>query len=177
MVYTKIERNKRSIGCMIEEIEKNIKTNEESLDTRELMTDRINPQRKDRSIRFLLGKLKKGEYVFRNFNLEETWQRGQETYFIESLLLQCEIQPISIYLGKEQGIIIDGFQRVRAIERFFKNEATLTEGGLQKLHFLANQKLKDLPDDYQEFLLDNCKIKVIEYENVKKQPRIILLVC
>lgn len=170
MLYTKIERNKRSIGCMIEEIEKNIDTREESLDTRELMTDRINPQRKDRSIRFLLGKLKKGEYVFRNFNLEETWQRGQETYFIESLLLQCEIQPISIYLGKEQGIIIDGFQRVRAIERFFKNEATLTEGGLQKLHFLANQKLKDLPDDYQEFLLDNCKIKVIEYENVKKQP-------
>ncbi len=156
---------------MIDEVEKNVEENKEILDARALMTDRIDSHRKDRSIRFLLNGLEKKEYIFRDFNEEETWNEINATYFIESLLLRCEIQPISVFKENNKMIIIDGFQRVKAIQRFFNNESKLTPKGLQKLHFLTNKKFEDLPsEDYKNFILDNCKIKIIEYSKVGERP-------
>lgn len=150
-----------------EEMDK-ITENIEKIDLRATMTDKIKFERMNRKLCYILDGINNNEYNYRNFNLEETWNIDQCTYFIESILLKCEIQPISLYVKDGKYTIIEGLQRIRTIKRFMEGKLKLTAKGLKKLHLFANKYYADLPEIYRNYLKKDCFLKIIEYKNESK---------
>ncbi|MGH8108296.1 MAG: DUF262 domain-containing protein [Arenimonas sp.] len=78
------------------------------------------------------------------YQRRERWDKGKESELIESFLLNIPVPPI--YLAEDEYgtySVIDGKQRVTAINRFLRNELRLT--GLKKFPEVEGLFFSDLP--------------------------------
>lgn len=117
------------------------------------------------------SKLKSGIIKRPNFQRNEVWSNKQKSKLIESFLASYPVPPVILYKekGKEQYLIIDGFQRITAISDYYNNEFKL---------IINNEKYKNktydkLPIEAREKLNNaflNCTIvhEIAPQERSKK---------
>jgi len=101
--------------------------------------------------------------IERPFEKDKKWNKKQKTNYIESIFLNCALQPIIRFKNNNHTIIIDGYNRYSTVKSFFNNEFALDEKGLNQLKFLANKKYIDLNDNERSFFNKNAGIKILDY--------------
>lgn len=101
--------------------------------------------------------------VLRKFNENYLWNRKKASYFIESLMLGCEVHPLIMFKNEDKHYICDGVNRYLTIKRFVNNELVLDAKGLTKLRSLAGKKFKNLEKTKQEHFLHNVFLSVVYY--------------
>lgn len=99
----------------------------------------------------------------RQFNNHYTWTRKKATYFIESLILGCEVHPLILFKNDDNYLVCDGWNRYCAIQQFVNNDFSLDAKGLTKLTWLTGKKFKDFADDEQDYFLKNIYINSVIY--------------
>lgn len=136
------------------------------LDIRPLIVNHLkhNEQGYNYKIKSLLNEEK---YCIRPFNEGYTWTRKKATYFIESLILGCEVHPLIVFENEDKCYICDGLNRYLTIKKFVNNELSLEGMGLTKLKWLAGKKFKDLKEKEQNYFLNNIYMSTViySYEN------------
>lgn len=137
------------------------------LDVRPLIVNNLKSERKyNRQIKRLLS----DEHMFiRKFNSGSIWNRKKSSYFIESLILGCEVHPLILFESHGDYFICDGINRYLAIKKFVNNELVLSGTGLAKLTWLAGKKFKDLKESEQNYFLHNIFMTYIVYKYENKQ--------
>lgn len=88
---------------------------------------------------FALFNDKNIELVERKFETIRIWMRAEQTSYIESIFLQCGLQPIIRYQNSNNTFIIDGYNRYLSIKNFCENKLVLDIKGLKQLKFLAGK--------------------------------------
>lgn len=101
--------------------------------------------------------------VERPFENEKKWGKKEKTNYIESIFLNCSLQPIIRFKNNNHTIIVDGYNRFLTIKEFYNNELILEEKGLSQLKFLVNKKYSDLTKEEQNFFNKNAYIKILDY--------------
>mgnify|MGYP001766604822 CR=1 FL=1 len=103
-----------------------------------------------------------GDIYIPSYQRELTWPEDNWSYFIESLILRFPIPPVFLYDVDGRLEVVDGSQRLRCINKFFKDEFALQ--GLEKIEILNGFRFSDLPSAIQRriqntpirtFILDN----------------------
>ena len=96
-----------------------------------------------------IRQLSKGKIVIQpDFQRNQVWKPVQKSKFIESIILNFPLPPIYLNETKESTyIVIDGLQRSSTIDKFYRNEFTLT--GLEALPKYNGYKFCDLPESIQ----------------------------
>ena len=96
------------------------------------------------SVELLASKMKQGDLVVPAYQREYTWEHERKSRFIESLILGLPI-PFLFFWEMPNGKleIVDGSQRLRAIEEFLHEGLEL--GELQSLTALSGFQFSDLP--------------------------------
>lgn len=112
--------------------------------------------------------LNEDKYFLRPFNDGYTWNHKKATYFIESLILGCEVHPFIMFESHDKYYICDGINRYMTIKKFVNNELRLTDNGLTKLKWLADKKFKDLKETEQNYFLHNIYMSYIVYHYENK---------
>lgn len=105
----------------------------------------------DFSVSTLLGMLKNGEVKIPEFQRRYVWSDRQASRLVESLIIQCPI-PV-IYLNQERDetfSVIDGNQRLRSLDRFLKDEFSLS--GLTSYPELGGLKYSELDKRFQRHI-------------------------
>lgn len=93
------------------------------------------------------------------FQRNEVWNNKQKSKLIESFLASYPVPPVILYKekGKEQYLIIDGFQRITAITDYYNNEFKLNINNVK----YKNKTYEKLPEEAKEKLNNaflNCTI-------------------
>lgn len=106
-------------------------------------------------IEVLINKYVEGEFVIPNYQREFVWEKDKVkmSRFIESALLDLPIPYLYLADDPDSGKleIIDGSQRIRTLEAFYKNQFKLT--GLEVLDLLNGFKYSDLLESRQRRFL------------------------
>lgn len=105
------------------------------------------------------AKLKNGIIKRPQFQRSEVWSNKQKSKLIESFLASYPVPPVILYKekGKEQYLIIDGFQRITAISDYYNNEFKLIISNTK----YKNKTFEKLPKEAKEKLNNaflNCTI-------------------
>lgn len=101
--------------------------------------------------------------IERPFEQDKKWNKKEKTNYIESIFLNCSLQPIIRFKNSNHTIIVDGYNRYSTIKSFYNNEFFLEEKGLNQLKFLSNKKYKDLTNEEKSFFNKNACIKILDY--------------
>lgn len=101
--------------------------------------------------------------IERPFEKEKKWNKKEKTNYIESIFLNCSLQPIIRFKNNNYTIIVDGYNRYSTIKSFLNNEFELDEKGLNQLKFLANDRYSDLEEYEKESFNKNACIKILDY--------------
>lgn len=101
--------------------------------------------------------------VERPFETFKKWNINQQTSYIESIFLRCSLQPIYRFKDDEHTVIIDGYNRYKAIVNFCNNQLKLSAGGLKKLKFLAGKRYKNLSPKEKDHFLKSKSIRLFDY--------------
>lgn len=119
--------------------------NEENETEIDLENLRVIKQNQDYNIDHLITSIDKNIDLGPDYQRRSRWTKGQRSRLIESLLMNIPIPSIFLY---EQDYykyeVIDGKQRLEAIDSFFKNEYKLVK--LEYLKNLEGKKFSDLED-------------------------------
>ena len=106
---------------------------------REVFTTAIDPD-----VRTLLAQIDEGTLVLRpSFQRASVWKTNQQSKLVESLILNIPIPPL-FFAEDEDGarVVVDGQQRLLAIDEFRKGEYKLT--GLEVLSSLNSKYWRDI---------------------------------
>ncbi len=110
-----------------------------------------------------LGKDETIILIERTFETNKTWNKKEQTNYIESVFLNCSLQPIVRFKNDNHTIIVDGNNRYSTIKNFYNNELILMDSGLNQLKFLSNKKYSDLTLEEKNFFDKNAYIKILDY--------------
>lgn len=115
---------------------------------------RIDPKEKPLSISDILRRYKRGEIkIDPEFQRNPVWSDGQQSSFIESVLLDIPLPSLFFNMSKEGIMItIDGLQRIVSLIKFDNGELKLRD--LKVLSFLNGQTKKELPSKYINYIHD-----------------------
>ncbi len=142
---------------------------------RYILTENLKSERETPSIGHVLKSIDKEGWLNRTFNSEYIWSNERATYFIESVLLKYEIQPIIIYTNNDRNIICDGFQRITALKMFVNNELRLSEKGLHQLPFLKDKFFSDLDKDDRDYFKNEYSIELKRFKPIKSNLNLTLV--
>lgn len=122
------------------------------------------------SVELLAGKMRKGEFVVPPYQRAYTWEEDRKSRFIESLLLGLPI-PFLFFWEMPSGKleIVDGSQRLRAIEEFVLGDLRL--GELDSLTALSGFKFSDLPESRQRKINNRSIRGIVLNEHADEQAR------
>lgn len=101
--------------------------------------------------------------IERPFEKDKKWNKKEKTNYIESVFLNCSLQPIIRFKNNNHTIIVDGYNRFLTIKEFYNNEFSLEEKGLNQLKFLTNKKYCDLNKEEKNYFNKNACIKILDY--------------
>lgn len=110
-----------------------------------------------------LGNDKTINLIDRPFENEKRWSKVEKINYIESVFLNCSLQPIIRFKNNNHTIIVDGYNRYSTITDFYNDNLILEDKGLNQLKFLKNKKFSDLTSDEKNFFNKNACIKVLDY--------------
>ena len=110
-----------------------------------------------------LGKDETINLIERTFETNKKWNRKEQTNYIESVFLNCSLQPIIRFKNNNHTVIVDGYNRYLTIKNFYNDELTLIDSGLNQLKFLSNKKYSDLTLEEKNFFDKNAYIKILDY--------------
>lgn len=122
------------------------------------------------SVELLANKMHEVEFVVPAYQRAYTWEHDRKSRFIESLLLGLPI-PFLFFWEMPDGKleIVDGSQRLRAIEEFVIGGLVL--GELDGLTALSNFKFSDLPESRQRKLKNRSIRGIVLNEHADEQAR------
>lgn len=122
------------------------------------------------SIELLANKMNKGEFVVPGYQREYTWEHERKSRFIESLLMGLPI-PFLFFWEMPDGKleIVDGSQRLRAIEEFVLGDLRLT--ALDGLTSLSEFKFSELPPSRQRKINNRSIRGIVLNEHADEQAR------
>ena len=115
-----------------------------------------------------LGKDETINLIERTFETNKTWNRKEQTNYIESVFLNCSLQPIVRFKNDNHTVIVDGNNRYSTIKKFYNDELVLIDSGLNQLKFLSNKKYSDLTLEEKNFFDKNAYIKILDYSCERK---------
>jgi len=98
-------------------------------------------------------------YYQRNY----VWDKGKQTFFIESVILGTEVPPLILFKTGNKIEVIDGRQRFETLKRFKENNLSLNIKGLKELQVLKNLSFNKLSDVNKEIFLTS-NIRIFEFE-------------
>lgn len=103
--------------------------------------------------------------IDRPFETDKKWNKKDKVNYIESIFLNCSLQPIIRFKNNNHTVIVDGYNRFCTIKSFYNNEFKLDEKGLDQLKFLANKNYDDLSKDENQknYFNRNACIKILDY--------------
>jgi len=110
-------------------------------------------------------------YMERPFESFRKWNRVEQTSYIESIFLNCCLQPIVRFQNAGHTVIVDGLNSYETICDFCSGKLILQEKGLKQLKFLAGKSFKDLSELEIEYFKKCESMKVLDYyyENNEKK--------
>jgi hypothetical protein len=122
------------------------------------------------SVELLATKMNKGEFVVPPYQREYTWEPERKSRFIESLIIGLPI-PFLFFWEMQDGKleIVDGSQRLRAIEEFVLGDLRL--GELDSLTALSGFKYADLPESRQRKINNRSIRGIVLNEHADEQAR------
>ena len=122
------------------------------------------------SIEMLAQKVKSGEFVVPKYQREYTWEDRRKSRFIESLIIGLPI-PFLFFWEMPDGKleIVDGSQRLRAIEEFVLGSFRL--GDLESLTKLSGFTFEELPESRRRKINNRSIRGVILNEHADEQAR------
>ncbi|MFN5539638.1 MAG: DUF262 domain-containing protein [Candidatus Melainabacteria bacterium] len=127
---------------------------DEALEQIKKFNQNLKFESRDYPIELILSRFIKGTLFKPNYQREFTWKPHLQCEFIESILLGLPM-PIMFWAESEKDSykheIVDGFQRISTLKRFFKNELTLKN--LKRLDKLNGKQYKDLSEAIQNKFL------------------------
>ena len=88
-----------------------------------------------------LGKDETINLIERTFETNKKWNRKEQTNYIESVFLNCSLQPIIRFKNNNHTVIVDGYNRYLTVKNFYNDELILIDSGLNQLKFLSNKNL------------------------------------
>lgn len=109
--------------------------------------------------------------IERPFETDKKWNKKNKINYIESIFLNCSLQPIIRFKNNNHTVIVDGYNRFNTIKSFYNNEFKLDEKGLDQLKFLANKNYEKLSknDNQKNYFNRNACIKILDYSCEVKQ--------
>lgn len=111
-----------------------------------------------------------GDIYIPEYQRKLAWNREQQSYFIESLLLRVPVPPVFLYDVEGRLEIVDGSQRIRCASSFVGDEFALS--GLEKLEILNGLSFKQLPTQVQRRLLNTPIRSFILDQGTEESTRI-----
>lgn len=122
------------------------------------------------SVELLANKMNNNQFVVPSYQREYTWEHDRKSRFIESLLLGLPI-PFLFFWEMPNGKleIVDGSQRLRAIEEFLLGDLQL--GELQSLTAVSGFKFSDLPESRQRKIQNRSIRGIVLNEHADEQAR------
>jgi hypothetical protein len=112
---------------------------------------RLHTETMDYTVSSLMEKFRKGDIYIPHFQRPFGWSKAQASRLIESLIIQCPI-PV-IYFSQETDerlAVVDGNQRINAIDKFLRDEFVLT--GLTAYPELTGAKYSELDPRFQRHI-------------------------
>lgn len=137
-----------------------------------LYSKKINFFMSEYTVEILAEKMAKEEYTVPSYQRAFTWDEPRKSRFIESLIMGLPIPFIFFWQNDETGKleIVDGSQRLRTLEEFFKKDLVLS--GLKRLGLLNGFRFKDLPMSRQRKILNKSIRGIILPDNTDLEARI-----
>lgn len=122
------------------------------------------------SVELLADKMRRNEFVVPPYQREYTWEPERKSRFIESLIMGLPI-PFLFFWEMPNGNleIVDGSQRLRAIEEFLYGNFEL--GELQSLTALTGFTFSDLPESRQKKIRNRSIRGIVLNEHADEQAR------
>lgn len=122
------------------------------------------------SVELLADKMRRGEFVVPNYQRAYTWEPERKSRFIESLVLGLPI-PFLFFWEMPDGKleIVDGSQRLRAIEEFVLGDLRLDE--LDSLTALSGFKFSELPESRRRKINNRSIRGIVLNEHADEQAR------
>lgn len=122
------------------------------------------------SVELLAAKMHKEEFVVPSYQRAYTWEHDRKSRFIESLVMGLPI-PFLFFWEMPNGKleIVDGSQRLRAIEEFVVGDLRL--GDLGGLTALSGFKFSDLPESRQRKITNRSIRGIVLNEHADEQAR------
>jgi hypothetical protein len=122
------------------------------------------------SVELLAGKMQRGEFVVPSYQRAYTWEHDRKSRFIESMIIGLPI-PFLFFWEMPDGKleIIDGSQRLRAIEEFVLGD--LRMGELEGLTALSGFAFSDLPQSRQRKVNNRSIRGIVLNEHADEQAR------
>lgn len=122
------------------------------------------------SVELLAGKMKDDEFVVPKYQREYTWEPDRKSRFIESLIMGLPI-PFLFFWEMPDGRleIVDGSQRLRAIQEFVHGEFRL--GELEGLTLLSGFKFSELPVGRRRKINNRSIRGIVLNEHADEQAR------
>lgn len=120
------------------------------------------------TIDLVLSRIKHGELELQpDFQRHPgIWTLVGQSRFIESMLLRIPLPAFYMYATDDnKWLVIDGLQRLTAINEFYNNKLCLT--GLEYLTDLNGKKYEEIPRNYQRRILET---QIIVYEIERGTP-------
>ena len=124
------------------------------------------------TVEILAQKVSAGEYTVPEYQREYTWDEPRKCKFIESLIIGLPIPFVFFWMNDDTGKleIVDGSQRLRTLDEYFKNRLTLD--GLERLDLLNGTKFEDLPLARQRKILNKSIRGIILSDDTDMEARI-----
>lgn len=122
------------------------------------------------SIELLASKMQNGEFVVPAYQREYTWEQERKSRFVESLLMGLPI-PFLFFWEMPDGRleIVDGSQRLRAIQEFVIGDLRLSD--LEGLTLLSGFKFSELPVGRRRKINNRSIRGIVLNEHADEQSR------
>src|SRR6202162_2447527 len=126
---------------------------------------------RDFPVEVIVSRFQKGNFSIPSYQREFVWTPEDQSSFIESVIMGLPI-PMMFLAEDDEGTfeIVDGMQRIKALEEFVSNDLTLR--GLQKLTALEGFQLDRLPENQREkFTSRALRIVVLDQDTTEESRR------
>ncbi|MBS4760136.1 MAG: DUF262 domain-containing protein [Clostridium sp.] len=98
------------------------------------------------------------------FQREFLWNKTKKSYLIESVILNMDIPPITLFEEDDCYEIIDGRQRYQTLLEFVNNGFSLDAKGLPVLKYLHGKYFRDFDEKFQKAFLNDVYLRTREIE-------------
>lgn len=122
------------------------------------------------SVELLADKMHRGQFVVPSYQQAYTWEHDRKSRFIESMIIGLPIPFLFFWETPDGNLeIVDGSQRLRAIEEFVRGDMRL--GELESLTLLSGFTFSELPPSRQKKVNNRSIRGIVLNEHADEQAR------